>query len=81
MDNELTFSLSYEQLLQVTEDEIKKCDLSKEGPYYTTELSKASDFLHFWHRLANRGYSGVGDYKRIEADWQHLQTLIFKKEG
>lgn len=80
MDQELNFSLSYEQLLQEAEEQIKKCDLSKEGPYFTLELSKASDFLAFWHRLANRGYSGVGDYDRIETDWQRLHALIYKRE-
>ena len=62
MDQEVTFSLSYEQLLQEAEESIQKCDLNKEGPYYPQELSKATDFLHFWQRLVNRGYSGVGDY-------------------
>lgn len=80
MDQELNFSLSYEQLLQEAEESIQKCDLSKEGPYYPEELSKATHFLHFWHRLANRGYSGVGDYARIEADCQRLHALIFKRE-
>ncbi|EPJ9711413.1 hypothetical protein KE004_005546, partial [Citrobacter freundii] len=80
MDQEVTFSLSYEQLLQEAEESIQKCDLNKEGPYYPQELSKATDFLHFWHRLVNRGYSGVGDYERIEADWQRLHTLVFRIE-
>ncbi|MDK9637866.1 hypothetical protein [Enterobacter hormaechei] len=79
-EKEVNFSLSYEQLLQEAEESIQKCDLSKEGPYYPQELSKATDLLHFWHRLANRGYSGVGDYERIEADWQRLHALVFKRE-
>lgn len=76
----MTFSLSYEQLLQEAEESIQKCDLSKEGPYYPQELSKATDLLHFWHRLANPGYSSVGDYERIEADWKRLHALVFKRE-
>lgn len=80
MDNEVTFSLSYEQLLEETEESIQKCDLSKDGPHYPEELSKATDLLHFWNRLANRGYSGVGDYERIEADWKRLHALVFKRE-
>lgn len=78
MDIEVTFSLSYEQLLLETEEQIKKCDLRVAGPYFTQELSKASDFLAFWHQLANLG-SGLRDYDRIEADWQRLHALIYKR--
>ncbi|HAF6280238.1 TPA: hypothetical protein G9F26_004458 [Salmonella enterica] len=80
MDQELNFSLCYEQLFQEAEGQIKKCDLREEGPYYLQELSKASGLLAFWHRLANRGYSCVGDYERVEADWQRLHALIYKRE-
>ncbi|RSC52129.1 hypothetical protein [Citrobacter amalonaticus] len=79
MDQEMTFSLSYEQLLQETEESIRKCDLSKDGPHYPEELSRATDFLHLWYRLANRGCSGVGYDERIEADWKRLYLLVFKR--
>lgn len=45
MDQEFNFSLSYEQLFQEAEEQIKKCDLREEGPYYLQDLSKASGFL------------------------------------
>ncbi|QQK74118.1 hypothetical protein HG702_22715 (plasmid) [Pectobacterium versatile] len=80
MDEQLTFSLSYEQLFEETEAQIKKCDLSKEGPYYPENLNKAMDFLSFWNRLAHRGYSDVGDYERIDADFKRLHALVFKRE-
>ena len=79
MDHEMTFSLSYELLLQETEDQIKKCDLREAGPYYFQELNKARDFLAFWHRLALKGKRGPADasiYERIEADWERLDALI-----
>ena len=38
-------------------------------PYYPQELSKTTDFLQFWHRLANRDYSGVGNDR---AHWGRL---------
>ncbi|EAB5865429.1 hypothetical protein BXE85_15410 [Salmonella enterica subsp. enterica] len=79
MDNEVTFSLSFEQLLQETEDQIKKCDLREAGPYYLQELNKARDFLAFWHRLALKGQAGTPDarsYERIDADWEPLDALI-----
>lgn len=79
MDEQLNFSLSYELLFQETEAQIKKCDLSKEGSDYAHELSKASDFLSFWHKLAMLGYTGVFDYERIPADFQHLHALIYKE--
>lgn len=79
-EKEVNFSLSYEQLFQEAEEQIKKCDLREEGPYYLQELSKASGLLAFWHRLAARGCSGVGDDDRVEADWQRLHALIYKRE-
>ncbi|MGX3736571.1 hypothetical protein ACWJPZ_14610 [Klebsiella pneumoniae] len=79
-EKEVNFSLSYEQLLQEAEESIQKCELSKDGPYYPQELSKATDFLQFWHGLANRDYSGVGNDERIEADWQRQHALVFKRE-
>ena len=80
MEKNVTFSLSYEQLFLETEESIQKCDLSKEGPHYPEELTKATDILQFWHRLANRGSSCVRDDERIEADWKHLHALVFKRE-
>lgn len=79
MDNKTEFSLSYEQLLQETEESIRKSDLSKDGPHYPEELSRATDFLHLWYRLAIRGCSGTGDDERIEADWKRLYVLVFKR--
>ncbi|EIP3952770.1 hypothetical protein LSB85_004673 [Salmonella enterica] len=84
MDQELNFSLSYEQLFQEAEDQIKKCDHSKEGPYYVQELAKARDFQAFWHRLALKGKTGPIDasfYDRVEADWEHLDALIRNGRG
>ncbi|HFW3213566.1 TPA: hypothetical protein ACIBFO_004455, partial [Salmonella enterica subsp. enterica serovar Weltevreden] len=79
MAHEMTFSLSYEQLLQETEDQIKKCDLREAEPYYLQELNKARDFLAFWHRLALKGQAGTPDarsYERIDADRERLDALI-----
>lgn len=45
MDEEMVFSLSYEQFLQEVEESIQKCDLRKEGSYFPQELNKASDLL------------------------------------
>lgn len=78
-EKEVTFSLSYEQLLQEAEESIKKCDLREAGPYYLLELNKARDFLAFWHRLALKGQTGAPDvrsYERIEADLERLDALI-----
>ncbi|EAU5447755.1 hypothetical protein EFX16_19760 [Salmonella enterica] len=76
MDQEMTFSLSYEQLTQKTEEEIRKCDLSQDGPYYVQELSRASDILRFWFILAMSGYPELPDMERIDADRLRLEGLI-----
>ncbi|HHI2554905.1 hypothetical protein [Klebsiella aerogenes] len=79
MDHEVTFSLSYEQLTCEAEEEIKKCNLDKDGYLYGRELEKASALLLFWHRLAIVGYTGVTGNERVEADLLHLKALIFGK--
>lgn len=76
MDEEMTFSLSYELLTQKAEEEIRKCDLRLDGPYYVQELNRASDILRFWFILAMSGYPGVPDMERIDADRLRLEGLI-----
>ncbi|MGQ3665327.1 hypothetical protein [Citrobacter braakii] len=80
MDQEMTFSLSYEQLTRKAEEEIKKCNLDKDEYFYGRELEKASALLLFWHRLAIVGYTGVTGNERVEADLLRLKALIFGKE-
>ncbi|KNC93368.1 hypothetical protein GM30_04895 [Trabulsiella odontotermitis] len=75
-DDELIFSLSYEQLLQVTEEQIKTCNLSKNGEHYVEGLTKAHDFLHFWHTLAMRGYPEMPDFECLSRDFKYLASLI-----
>nr|WP_257792830.1 hypothetical protein [Enterobacter cloacae] len=43
MDEEMMFSFSYELLTQKAEEEIRKCDLRQDGPYYVQELNRAPD--------------------------------------
>ncbi|VGQ09514.1 hypothetical protein SB5439_04732 [Klebsiella variicola] len=80
MDNEVTFSLSYEQLLHETEKQIKKRNLIRTGEFYVHEKIMANDILMFWHSLALRGYQGIPDTERIDTDWQRLNTYI-ENEG
>ena len=40
----------------------------------------ASDILMFWHSLDLRGYQGIPDTERIDADWQRLNACI-ENEG
>lgn len=76
MDEGLKFSLSYEQLLQATEDEIKKCDLHPSSEHYIQQLTKAHDVLHFWHSLVMRGYPGLPDVERVNGDFKRLASLM-----
>lgn len=80
MDEEMTFSLSYEQLLHETEAPIKKRNISRTGEFYVREKPMASDILMFWHSLALRSYLGIPDTERIDADWQRLNAYI-ENEG
>ncbi|EJJ1299994.1 hypothetical protein NIO33_004051 [Salmonella enterica] len=73
----MTFSLSYELLLQETEDQIKKCNLREAGPYYLQELNKARDFLAFWHRLALKGHRHVEGHFAM----MHLSVRQFSPDS
>ncbi|EAV4528678.1 hypothetical protein CSM15_003342 [Salmonella enterica subsp. diarizonae] len=79
-EKEVNFSLSYEQLLQETEKQIKKRNLSRTGEFYVHEKIMANDILMFWHSLALRGYQGIPDTERIDTDWQRLNACI-ENEG
>ncbi|EAM2866861.1 hypothetical protein AHS81_24705 [Salmonella enterica] len=83
-EKEVNFSLSYEQLLQETEELIKKYDLNKTGEHYAHNYIMARDILSFWHRLVLKGKTGPADasiYERIEADWERLDALIRNGSG
>lgn len=76
----MTFSLSYEQLLEETEKQIKKRNLSRTGEFYFHEKIMTDNILMFWHSLALRGYQDILDMERIEADWLRLNALV-ENEG
>ncbi|MDR0176291.1 hypothetical protein [Enterobacter sichuanensis] len=75
----MSFSLSYNQLFQAAEAEIKKCDLRQSGRCYAIEIDRASVIVRFWFLLALRGYSGLPDMERIEVDMQRLEELILSR--
>uniref|UniRef100_UPI0007A5AFE7 hypothetical protein n=1 Tax=Escherichia coli TaxID=562 RepID=UPI0007A5AFE7 len=55
MDQEMTFSLSYEQLTRFAERRIRECNLDSQGAIYLCESAKAGAVLIFWHELAING--------------------------
>ncbi len=69
----MMFSLSYEQMTQMAEEEIKQCDFRRDG-----EVNKAHDILRFWYLLALRGHTGLAT-TRVEADYKRLKTLISQR--
>ncbi|EAS2251026.1 hypothetical protein ZH77_004456 [Salmonella enterica subsp. salamae] len=80
MDQEVTFSLSYEQLTRVAEKNIRECELDSQGALYISESSKASALLGFWYELAING-APLKNYEQtkalIDADQQRLRKLIW----
>ncbi|ENG6109636.1 hypothetical protein ACAY19_004701 [Serratia liquefaciens] len=80
MDEELKFSLSYEQLTRIAEERIRECELDSQGAKYISESSKASALLGFWYELAING-APLNDYEQtkalIDADRQRLRKLIW----
>ncbi|WP_049141596.1 hypothetical protein [Klebsiella michiganensis] len=77
MDEEMMFSLSYEQM---AEEEIKQCDFRRDGTHYVWEVNKAHDILRFWYLLALRGHTGLAT-TRVESDYNYkwLKTLISQR--
>ncbi|EEY7969046.1 hypothetical protein JNB08_25870 [Escherichia coli] len=53
MDQEMTFSLSYEQLTRFAERRIRECNLDSQGAIYLCESAKAGAVLIFWHRVGS----------------------------
>ncbi len=49
MYEDMLFSLSYEQMTQMAEEEIKQCDFRRDGTHYVWEVNKAHDILRFWY--------------------------------
>ncbi len=66
MDQEMTFSLSYEQLTRFAEKRIRECNLDSHGVTYLCESAKAGAVLIFWHELAINGYTSMNAIKRQE---------------
>ncbi|WP_094030576.1 hypothetical protein, partial [Escherichia coli] len=59
MDQEMTFSLSYEQLTRFAERRIRECNLDSQGAIYLCESAKSGAVLIFWHELAINGYASM----------------------
>ena len=81
MDQEMTFSLSYEQLTRFAEKRIRECNLDSQGVIYLRESAGA--VLIFWHELAINGYASMNAIKRqviIDADHQRLRNLIWPED-
>ncbi|HBS5970809.1 TPA: hypothetical protein ACJ2PE_003916 [Klebsiella pneumoniae] len=80
MDNEVTFSLSYEQLTRVAEEHIRECELDSQGAKYISESAKAGAVLSLWFELAIHG-APLNNYEQtkalIDADHQRLRKLIW----
>lgn len=74
----MTFSLSYEQLTQIAEEEIKTCCLRRGTPEYAQELNTAAGLLTLWSRLAYAGYQSHGHsgYEHVTQDWERLRALL-----
>ncbi|HGM4961241.1 TPA: hypothetical protein ACKPZ6_004836 [Serratia liquefaciens] len=80
MDNELKFSLSYEQLTRFAEERIRECKLDSHGVIYISESTKAGAFLGLWYELAINGYASLNAKQikdPIDADHQRLRKLIW----
>ena len=76
MDQEMTFSLSYEQLTRFAEKTHPGMQ-SGQAVTYLCESAKAGAVLgSFWHELAINGYTSMNAIKRqeiIDADHQRPQ--------
>lgn len=80
MDQELKFSLSYEQMTKIAEERIRECELDSQGAKYISESARAGAVLIFWYELAITG-APLNNYEqakaRIDADHLRLRNLIW----
>ncbi|QFH87877.1 hypothetical protein FR760_23855 (plasmid) [Enterobacter hormaechei] len=80
MDQEMTFSLSYEQLTRFAEQHIRECELDSQGAKYIRESAQAAAILGFWYELAITG-APMKNHEQtkalIHADHQRLRKLIW----
>lgn len=82
MDQEVTFSLSYEQLTRFAEQRIRECELDSQGAKYISESARAGAVLSLWYELAINGYASMNAIKRkevIDPDHQRLRKLIWQE--
>ncbi|MDH2272334.1 hypothetical protein [Serratia marcescens] len=81
MGQALNFSLSYEQLLKITEDEIKKCELDGSSEWNAHQWMKADGIVQMWHILALQGLPKDAGFDRVKADLAQLKSLIRQRRG
>jgi hypothetical protein len=77
MDEEMMFSLSYEQMTQMAEGN-KAMRFSQDGTHYV-QVNKAHDILRFWYLGAARTHGPATT--RVEADYKRLKTLISQRNN
>lgn len=77
MDEELHFSLCYEQLIQIARREIKNCDQGGEADCAANQC-RAQIIYEFWYRLACDGALCGQTLIKIESDAQYLKSLFIK---
>ncbi len=75
MDQEMTFSLSYEQLTRFAEKRIRECNLDSHGVTYLCESAKAGAVLIFWHELAINGYTSMNAIRWLSRVKKHGRTV------
>lgn len=78
MDKESAFSLSYEQLTRITEEEIRNCNVRRDSPDYLQQLARAGAILGLWGTLAYTGFQNHGQpgYHQVNPDWERLKALL-----
>lgn len=78
MDKEPTFSLSYEQITRIAEEEIRNCNIRRDSRDYLQQLARASATLSLWSTLAYTGFqnNGQSGYDHVNPDWVRLKALL-----
>ena len=78
MDNEVTFSLSYEQLTTITEQYIRTCIQEATGASVREaeiNMDWARASLDHWYRLAQAGHAPES---RVDADHLRMTAMIWR---
>ncbi|AQU00693.1 hypothetical protein IH724_22460 [Escherichia coli] len=76
MNDDMDFSVNYEQLTQAAEQLLSRCKPTPNTPSDCERLNKACGICELWHHLALRGVRDISGFRRINADRERFNDFL-----